>query len=214
MTITIDYYPNVSSTDELLPSYLVKTVDKVRSLLLDNETYTEWRTNDSSTISSMGNTIIWDEEITSSASVARTLPLHVIRDADHLISLGCNTIFEDGMLNEFSEYLEKLVLRYGSVLLDHLNEQLKSNQIDEEVASEMIRSLGEMKHTPSYGNRLYMLVDALKNTTSKVRDGAALGLASIDDPLAIPELKKAIRREKINELRDDMKLVLEQLEEA
>lgn len=216
MTITIDYSPNISITDELLPGYLTKvnqTVDKVRSFLYENATYTEWRVNDSSTMEAVKNTTIWSEEATTSASVDRGLPLHIVREVDHLISLGCNIIFEDGMLNEFSICLERLVLQYGSVLLDHLNQRLESNQIDEGVAYEMLRSLGEMEHIPSYGNRLYMLIDALKSTTAKVRDGAALGLALMDEPLAIPELKKAIHQEKISDLRDDMKLVLDQLEE-
>jgi hypothetical protein len=45
-----------------------------------------------------------------------------------------------------------------------------------------------------------------------VRDGATLGLASLNDPQAITPLKQAIEREQIGELREDMQQVLDQLE--
>ena len=47
-----------------------------------------------------------------------------------------------------------------------------------------------------------------------VRDEAGLGLASLDDPIAIPEIQNAIAREKNKELKKDLELVLNQLEET
>ena len=49
---------------------------------------------------------------------------------------------------------------------------------------------------------------------ARIRDGALLGLSFLDDAHAVSYLKRAIEREGIEELRGDMKQVLEQLENS
>ncbi len=87
-------------------------------------------------------------------------------------------------------------------------------QVNAEVASESLRWLGHIEHPKTYDNRLWLLERSLFCSSARVRDGAALGLASLDDPHAIPYLRRAIQRENCIELRKDIKQVLIQLESA
>jgi HEAT repeat protein len=59
-----------------------------------------------------------------------------------------------------------------------------------------------------------LLESSIFRSSARVRDGAALGLAFLDDPHAIPYLKRAIENEKYSELREDMQMVLAQLERS
>jgi hypothetical protein len=69
-----------------------------------------------------------------------------------------------------------------------------------------------MDHAPSYRFRLWLLERSLGSLKARIRDGAILGLSSLNDPHAISYLKLAIEQEKCSELRKDMEQVLAQLE--
>jgi hypothetical protein len=95
--------------------------------------------------------------------------------------------------------------------LSHL---ILAKDIDEEVASEALRWLGRMEDTKSYSKRLWLLERGLASPSPIIRDGAALGLASLDDRHAIPYLRLAVEREELDELRFNLGQVLDQLEDA
>ena len=64
----------------------------------------------------------------------------------------------------------------------------------------------------TYRERLWLLERGLYSASARARDGAVLGLAFLNDPLAVEPLKAAIKREINPELRQDMEQVLAQLE--
>jgi hypothetical protein len=66
----------------------------------------------------------------------------------------------------------------------------------------------------AYIERLKLLEHALFNETIHIRDGALLALSSLDDPGAIPYIQRAIQREEVKPLRQDMEQVLKSLEET
>ena len=119
--------------------------------------------------------------------------------------------FEDGMESQFSRYLTSLVQAYGPISKDILARLFEDRRISPEVLSEALRWLGRMEDQPTYGARLWLLEKGLTSPDASVRDGATLGLASMDDPRAIPYLERAIQAEKMTELRHDMEEVLGQL---
>lgn len=123
-------------------------------------------------------------------------------------------IFEGGMESEFSRGLVSLVKEYGKSAIGILARFIVYEQVNEETASEALRWLGQMDHPSSYNERLRLLEKCLRNSSARVRDAASLGLASLDDPHAIPRLKQAIQRETCAELREDMEQVLAQLEKT
>jgi HEAT repeat protein len=120
--------------------------------------------------------------------------------------------FEDGMETEFSKELIRLVKRHGKSAMEVITALLVNENVDAEVASEALRWLGRMDHPPSYRDRLWLLERSLFSSSALIRDGAALGLASLDNPHAIPYLRQAIEQEKYASLREDLEQVLEQLE--
>jgi hypothetical protein len=120
--------------------------------------------------------------------------------------------FEDGMNSEFSQKLISTINQYGNDAIEIIICLIVYNKISPEVAGEALRWLGRINHPETYQYRLWLLERSLTLSSVRVKDGAILGLASVDDKHAIPYLKRAIENENCSELKSDMEQVLEQLE--
>ena len=110
--------------------------------------------------------------------------------------------------------LQAIILRHGELAIDALTGSVLSDRVNRELASEAFRELGRIKDPTSYRRRLWLLESGLFSNSPRIRDAASLALTSLDDPHAIPYLRKAIEEEKCDELRDDLRQVLEQLQET
>jgi len=121
-------------------------------------------------------------------------------------------VFEDGMESKFSEELVSLVKKYGDAAMEILAYSIVYERVNADVASEALRWIGRMAPRYSYRYRLWLLERSLHCASALIRDGAILGLASLDDPHALPYIEQAIQRESCEELRKDMEQVLAQLE--
>lgn len=131
---------------------------------------------------------------------------------DVLFNEAVDQDFEDGMESEFSRELLSLVRRYGDLAMSEIAYLITWNRANPEVSSEALRWLGRMDHLDTRVYRLWLLEESLGSESAWVRDGAALGLASMGDPHAIPYIEKAIDQEDCVELREDLKQVLKHLE--
>jgi hypothetical protein len=120
--------------------------------------------------------------------------------------------FEDGMESDFSKKLCSVVAKYGSDVIEVITLLIVYDKVCPEVASESLRWLGRIDHPESYEFRRWLLEKSLTLPSGIVRDGAIIGLASMDDQHAIPYLQQAIKNEPSTELKQDMEQVLEQLE--
>jgi HEAT repeat protein len=129
-----------------------------------------------------------------------------------LFAAAKDEYFEDGMESEFSRRLIRLLGEYGEKAVIELAFLILHDQVNAEIASEALRWLGHMEDTRSYQKRLWLLERSLFTPSARIRDGAALGLASLDDPHAVRYLRRAIDQESYPELRSDMEQVLAQLE--
>jgi len=118
---------------------------------------------------------------------------------------------EDAIESEFSRLLELLVKAYGSLAVEEIDRLINSNETSDDTAWHALRWLGRMHHGPSYQDRLKAVENSLRSQRAVLRDGAALSLASIDDPHAAPYLELAIAVEPDYDLRQDMITILEQL---
>jgi hypothetical protein len=139
-------------------------------------------------------------------------PVEVEKTIEILFEAAREEVFEDGMESEFSRKLVSLVEAYGNAMLEIIAYLIVYEKVNGEVAAESLRWLGRIDHAPTYPYRLWLLERSLRCSSARVRDGATLGLASLNDPQAITPLKQAIEREQIGELREDMQQVLDQLE--
>jgi hypothetical protein len=120
--------------------------------------------------------------------------------------------FEDGIESEFTRQLNYIVKKYGNEAMEAITCLIVYEKVNPEVAGEALRWLGRIEHPESYEYRRWLLERSLSLNSTRVRDGAILGLSSMDDQHAIPYLKQAIEREQCAELKVDMEQVLEQLE--
>lgn len=139
-------------------------------------------------------------------------PRELTRQIETLFNVATSEYFEDGMEGNFSKALVLMIKVHGTSALNVIARLVSYGQVGAEVAAEALRRIGNMNHPPTYHTRLMMLGRSLQAKSAFIRDGAALGLASLDDPAAIPWVKQAVEREKIKELREDLLLVLDQLE--
>lgn len=131
-----------------------------------------------------------------------------------LFTAAKEEVFQDGYESEFSKELISLVSRYGEQAMEPIIRLIVNEQVNPEVAAEALRWLGEIEEPLSRSSRRWLFERSLYSSSSRVRDGAILALASLDDPHAIPYLRRAIEQESCPELREDMEQVLEQLLES
>lgn len=120
--------------------------------------------------------------------------------------------FEDGMENDLSRTLWRLLMTHSTLLVEALAAVIVTERVSPRVAAEALRHLGRFAHPPSHKDRLWLLERGLRSASPVSRDGASLGLAHLGDPSAIPYLQAAIEREPIASLRDDLRQVLDALQ--
>ena len=132
-----------------------------------------------------------------------------------LFSMAENITFEVGMTNDFSEALERAIEVMGVPILVEIKRIILNEESSLTVAAETMRYIGNIESPTYRAERRELLETCLLNSRFVwVRDGAGLGLASLDDPQSIPALEIAIAKESNQELKEDLLQVLEQLEET
>jgi hypothetical protein len=134
-------------------------------------------------------------------------PEHVI---NKLFSMEPMPDFEDGVSNTFSEGIEYILQEYGNMGIAALeNVLVQSDKVS--CIAETLRTLGLVDNVRTAEGRFRILVRLLRHSSAVVRDGAAIGLAYLDDEKAVPEIDKAIEQEPLPFLRRDMEAIREQL---
>jgi hypothetical protein len=132
--------------------------------------------------------------------------------AADIFAAAVDDAFEDGMDSRFTRRLEELVERHGPAALIAIEGLLASPGTSAEVAVEALKWLGAHPHPASHTRRRALVERFLASPSSRVRYGAALGLAGVDDPASLAALDAAIRRERHPRLATFFQLVTDQLE--
>ncbi len=131
------------------------------------------------------------------------------------LALAQHEWFEDGTESEFSRALATLVHTYGDTAVATVESFLGSPTVNTEVAVEAAQSLGEIDHPPTYRYRKSLLEKLLLTSPStRLRHGAASGLAATNDPSSLPKVTEATNRESNSRLRRFLELLVDQLERA
>ncbi len=136
------------------------------------------------------------------------------KNAIALFASAKEQIFEDGMESDFSREIAEFITSYGHSAMEAIIGLVLCGRINSEVVSEALRAIGRIDHVSTYRDRLWLLERGLYSSYARVRDGAIVGLAYLDDPIAIKPLRFAIEREQTPELRKDMGQVLSQLQDT
>lgn len=128
-----------------------------------------------------------------------------------LFEQGASEFFEDGMHSRFSRALLATLGKHGRGALVAIRQYVLSVNPKPDVVSEALRWLADFGDSTTLVERWAILQDALRDRSARVRDGAILGFAALDDPRAIPLLQQARGREQIAELRRLLDAAIEQL---
>ena len=133
----------------------------------------------------------------------------------NLFSLATFIALEPGMTNSFSEGLEEVIEKYGEPALRETQDIILNEETKSAIAMEALQYIGRTDSETWKNERRKILENCLLNSGSAwVRDGAGLGLASLDDPGSIPVLQAAISKETSKALKQDLYLVLDQLQDT
>lgn len=120
--------------------------------------------------------------------------------------------FEDGITSKFSTELNNYVLKNGKIGIEQLKNLINENKINFALVAEALKELGDIEDPITYEFRFKILLDGLSSSSHLVRDASALGLGKLEDPKAIPYLKDAAINEKNKNFRNNLELIIEDLQ--
>jgi len=125
-------------------------------------------------------------------------------------------VFEDGYDSVFSRDIEDLVYNKNAAfsVVKSVRVYLHSDNMIGEIASEALRVLGRVKDKQSHSSRLRLLTESLSHNSYWVRDGATIGISSMEDVAAIPYLEEAAKCEKEQALMEYMFLTAKELRDG
>lgn len=122
-----------------------------------------------------------------------------------------NETFYDGFDSYFSETISRFILAFGVQAIVIIEEILESNPSASETVEETLRQLGKIVDPHTHAARLALLLRAIGDRNPRIRDAASIGIASLDDPVAIPFLHHAIKTEPSAWVRTNLTLTLQQI---
>ena len=129
-----------------------------------------------------------------------------------IFSESVEEVFADGMESTLSRSLHSMIRMNGHGAIGAIDRLLRSGQVNAEVAGEALRQVGIVDDPISHQRRLGLLLDYLESSDPRLRHAAAIGIAALDDPIAVASIRQALGRENSPTLKRNLQLVLDQLE--
>lgn len=120
-------------------------------------------------------------------------------------------VFEDGMTSHFGNELHDTIREYGIGAIDQLEEAIHADYTSVGVAEEALRQAGYVNDNRTHDARLLLLERALESPDVRMRDAALIGIEAMEDPRAMPSLKRAVENEPSGWLRQYLKDVMARL---
>ncbi len=146
----------------------------------------------------------------SSTAVTEIDPL-LLKEIRELFERGASEFFHDGVHSTFSRALVRTLAQHGQAAFRAIAEYLFAGNPTPDVVSEALRWLADFNDASTLPQRWGILRQTLKHRSPRVRDGAILGFAALDDPRARSLLLEARNLEQIGELRSLIDQVVAQL---
>jgi hypothetical protein len=133
------------------------------------------------------------------------------QEVRRLFDQGAYEFFQDGMSSPFSQSLLSMLALHGQDALREIADYMFTVKAKPDVVSETLRQIADHGDRSNLAQRWHILERTLKDNSPRVRDGAILGFAALDDPGAQGLLLEARTRENIHELRVLIDQVVAQL---
>jgi hypothetical protein len=153
-----------------------------------------------------------DHIFAESSTAMREVNPYLVQEIRNLFDQGAHEFFQDGVESNFSRKLLRILRHYGQQAFQAIAEYLSSTNPQPDVTSEALRWLADYNDKTTFYSRWNILHDSLHSPSPRVRDGAILGFAALDDPHAAKLLREAKTKEQIAELRVLIDQVVNQLE--
>ena len=118
--------------------------------------------------------------------------------------------FAPGKSSLVGNNMNKIVIAQGVDAIKHIEKFMQYSNII--TMTEIITQLSKLDHEETRVARLELLIAALNSRVYSIRDAACMGLGNMDDPIAIPDLDKAILIESSGKLKMFMTGAKERLE--
>jgi hypothetical protein len=150
--------------------------------------------------------------VAESSTAAVEVTPFLLQEVRELFEQGASEFFRDGMHSNFSRRLLALLARHGQAAFRAIETYLFTSSPKPDVVSESLRWLADFNDAATLPQRWNILQRTLKNPSPRVRDGAILGFAALDDPRAQPVLMEARNVEQISALRSLIDQVIAQLQ--
>lgn len=131
---------------------------------------------------------------------------------EQLFTDARDELFEVGIESQFSKGLQKLCSYDPTTVLQYLRMRLINNDANSEVFAEVLRWASHQKAKAIRDYVIDLLSVGLLNSSSIVRDSAALSLAYLEKTGAVAQLQQAFEREKVMELQKDLEDLIRSLE--
>ncbi len=163
---------------------------------------------------SESRTATWDrpDRLVASANVTSFQKPPLKDQISSLFDEAKRERFESGYKSNFARQIEVVIDYHGEKAINIIANLILTDGVNPDVADEALRWIGQMTNHITQRSRRDLLERCLLQSKSIfVRDGAGLGLASMDDPDALPALEIAIGKEGNQELKEDLQSVYDQL---
>ena len=155
-----------------------------------------------------------DDVTAESSTAAIEVDPLLVEEIRELFEQGASEFFHDGVHSNFSRTLLKTLAQHGQAAFRAIADYLFSGNAKPDVVSEALRWFADFNDASTLSQRWAILQRTLKDRSPRVRDGAILGFAALDDPRARSLLLEARNLEQIGELRALIDQVVAQLERA
>jgi HEAT repeat protein len=151
------------------------------------------------------------DEFSDTATAVSETDAELVEEVRALFDEGATEFFQDGIQSQFSRSLVALLATKGNAALRAIAQYVSSDCANPDVVSEALRWLADYPDPAFANERWRLLLQTLRHPNPRVRDGAILGLSTLDSPHALPMLEEARSTETIRELRRLLDAVIEQL---
>jgi hypothetical protein len=147
-----------------------------------------------------------------SSTADREIDEDLLREIGNLFDQGSGEFFQDGVSTRFSRALTNLLRKHGREAFRAMADYLASSPPAPDIVSEALRWLADINDASVLSQQWFILEQSLKDRSPRVRDGAILGFAALDNAGAKKLLLSARDAEQIEELRVLIDQAVAQLE--
>jgi hypothetical protein len=128
-----------------------------------------------------------------------------------LLASASEDVFESGIVSPLNHGIAEAVSEFAELAVQALEQEIEQGQYPSAIIHEVAIALSMIADTGTHGMRRSMLEEMLSSQVPEVRDGAILGLERMSDATSCEALGRALKAELIEELRANLRYVLDEL---